>query len=62
MQVFLGCERSPGSSEVKQCPADIAVMGSRPLVAEILPYVNETPLYTFFHYHPPIVLIRLKYC
>ena len=57
IQDFLGCDRSPGSSEVNQWSADIAVMGSRPLIAEIFQNVNETPFYTSFHYHPPIVLI-----
>ena len=44
-------------SEVEHWPADIAVSSSRPLVAEIFPIVNETSLYTSFHYYPLIILI-----
>ena len=46
IQGFLGFSRSPGRSEVEHWPADIAVSGSRPLVAEIFP--SETSLYTSF--------------
>ena len=41
---FLGYSRSPNSSDVKHWHIDIAVSGSRPLVAEIFPSLNETPL------------------
>ena len=47
-------------AEFKHWSSDIAVMDFRPLVAEIFPRVNGTPLYTSFHYHPPIVLKLLK--
>ena len=57
IQDFLGSSGSPGRSEVEHWPADIAVSGSRPLVAEIFPSVNEISLYASFHYHPLIILI-----
>ena len=38
---FFGCSRSPGRFEVEHWPADIAVSGSRPLVAEISLSINE---------------------
>ena len=44
-------------------PADIAVSGSRPLVAEIFPSANETSLYTSSlspSYHPDMTKILLK--
>ena len=63
IQDFLGCSRSPGRSEVEHWPADKAVSGSRPLVAEIFPSANETSLYTSSlspSYHPDMTKILLK--
>ena len=63
IQDFLGCSRSPGRSEREHWPADIAVLGSRPLVTEIFPSANETSLYTPSlspSYHPDMTKILLK--
>ena len=35
--------------------------GQAPSETDIFPVVNRAPLHTAFHYHPPIVLIGLKY-
>ena len=40
----------------------LAVPSSSPAQGEIFSTVNRVPLHTAFHYHPPIVLIRLEYC
>ena len=56
IQDFLGYSRSPSSSVVKHWPANIDVLGSRPLVAEIFPSVNETPLCISFHYTPTALI------
>ena len=59
IQDFLGCSRSHGSSDVKHWSADIAVSGSRPLVAEI----RDSPLHRLSlstSYRPGITEILLK--
>ena len=43
-------------------PTDLAVASLGPARGEICSTVNGVPLHTAFQYHPPIVLIWLKYC
>ena len=47
---------------VKWWPTDLEVPGSSPTRGEIFLTINGVPLHTAFHYHPPIVLLWLKYC
>ena len=53
---------APVAHWVKCSPTDLVVPSSSPAQDEIFSTVNRVPLHTAFHYHPPIVLIWLKYC
>ena len=52
---------APVAQWVKRWPADLDVSGLS-LEAGIFSIVNGVPLHTAFHYHPPNVLIWMKYC
>ena len=47
----------PVAQSVKRWSADLAVLGSTPVEAEIFTIANEVPLHTACHYHPSVVLI-----
>ena len=56
------CSGAPVAQWVKRWPTDLAVLSLIPARGKIFSTVNEIPLHTAFHYHPPIVLIWLEYC
>ena len=46
---------------VKRWPTDLAVLSSSPTRHEIFSTIDGVPIYTAFHYHPPIVLkVKVK--
>ena len=53
---------APVAQWVKRLPTDLAVPGSSTARGEIFSTINCDPFHTAFHYHPPVVLIWLKYC
>ena len=53
---------APVGKWLKRWPTDLAVPSSSPTQGEIFSTINRVPLHTPFHYHPPIVMIGLKYC
>ena len=52
---------APVAHWLKRWPNDLAVPGSSLPPGELFSNVNWIPLHIAFHYHPPIVLIWLKY-
>ena len=53
---------APEAQWVKRWPSDLAVWGLSPGGGETFPTIKGVLLHTTFHYHPPIILICLKYC
>ena len=60
--LFVKSWGSPSAQWVKHWPTDLAVPGWSPAPGEIFSSAVGVSLHTAFHYHPPIVLIWLKYC